>query len=216
MRELLLILPLGSASALSPMMLTEQTVLLAGPNGRRVASRYAVGTALVVSFYVGALVFWGNAISLPKRPTLSARMDIALGALLIALAIIIQRRGHSGSRQRSSTHVIGPSTAIGFGVFAMATNFTTLALLLPAAKDIAASSVNAAGRVVLIAVLVLLSTMPAWVPIATTRVAPGPAARVLDALGDLISRRGKTLVVSLLAALAAVLVGRGVLHLARA
>lgn len=209
----MLIMPLGFASALSPMMMTEQTVLLAGHDGRRVASRYALGTALVAAVYVSAVVAWGHAISLPRRPTLSATMDIVAGVTLVVLAYVVRRRHPIPPRERRAPHEVGAAAALGFGMFSMATNFTSLALLLPAAKDIAASSLIAVGRIALIAVLVVMATMPAWIPIATTRVAPGPAERVLVAVGHLITEHGRTLVVILVAVSGFVLVGRGVVRI---
>jgi Sap, sulfolipid-1-addressing protein len=213
-RELMLIVPIGIAAALSPMMLTEQTVLLAGHDGRQTASRFAIGTMLVVVVYVTALVAWGHAIALPQRPTLSATMDIVAGLILVVLAVILQHRHPRERRERPARREMGPTAALGFGVFSMATNFTTLAILLPAAKDISASSLNTVGRVALIAVLVVLVTMPAWIPIATTRVAPGTAERALVAIGNLIARDGRTIVVILIAVLGVVLVGRGALRIA--
>lgn len=210
-RELTLIVPLGFAAALSPMMLTEQTVLLAGRDGRRAASRFALGTVLVTATYVGTLVAWGHAISLPKRPTLSASMDIIAGVILVLLALGIHRR-QPGQPERPARKELSPTAAFGFGVFSMATNFTSLAILLPAAKDITASAPNLVGRLALVAVLVVLATIPTWVPIAATRVAPGPAERALSWLGDLISQHGRRIAVILIAALGTVLIGRGALH----
>lgn len=206
--ELTLVLPLGFAAALSPMMLTEQTVLLAGHDGRRAASRFALGTVLVTATYVGALVAWGHAISIPKRPTLSASMDIVAGVILVLLALGIHRR-QPGQPERPARTELSPTAALGFGVFSMATNFSSLAILLPAAKDVAAGAPNVIGRISLVAVLVVLATIPTWVPIAATRVAPGPAERALSWLGDLISQRGRSIAVILIAALGIVLIGRG-------
>jgi hypothetical protein len=215
-RELMLIVPIGFAAALSPMLLTEQTVLLAGNDGRQLASRFAIGTMLVVVVYLTALVAWGHAIALPERPTLSATMDIVAGVILVVVAVILRRRHPREHRARPARHEMGPTAALGFGVFSMATNFTTLAILLPGAKDIAASSLNMVGRIALIAVLVGLATMPAWIPLATTRIAPGTAERALVAIGNLIARYGRTIVVILIAVLGVVLVGRGILRIAGA
>jgi threonine/homoserine/homoserine lactone efflux protein len=212
-RELMLVVPMGFAAALSPMMLTEQTVLLAGHRGRQAADRYALGTALVTVVYVGALVAWGRAISLPTRPTLSATMDVVAGVVLVLVAAIIRRRPPRRTRERPARTEMGPGAAFGFGVFSMATNFTSLAVLLPAAKDIAASSMITIGRIALIVVLVVLATMPAWIPIAATKVAPGPAERALTSLSRLISRYGRNIAVVLVAALGFVLIGRGALHI---
>jgi len=208
---LTLVLPLGFAAALSPMMLTEQTVLLAGHDGGKAASRFALGTVLVTTIYLGALVAWGHAISLPKRPTLSASMDIVAGVVLVLLALGIHRR-QSGRPERPAPAEMRPAAAFGFGVFSMATNFTSLAILLPAAKDIASSAPNVVARIALVVVLVVLAAMPTWVPIAATRVAPGPAERALSWLSDLISQHGRRIAVMLIAALGTVLIGRGALH----
>jgi threonine/homoserine/homoserine lactone efflux protein len=213
-RDLTLIVPLGFAAALSPMMLTEQTVLLAGRDGRRSASRFALGTALVTMVYVGVLVLWGHAISLSERPTLSASMDVVAGVVLVLLAVAIQVR-HPAKSKRPIRAEMGPRAAFGFGVFSMATNFTSLAVLLPAAKDVAADVTNVVGRVALIAVLVVLATMPAWVPLAATGVAPGTAQRGLDWLSNLISQNGRRIAVILIAALGIVLIARGCWHIFR-
>lgn len=194
------------------MMLTEQTVLLAGRDGRRSAGRYALGTVVVATVYVGALVVWGHAISLPKRPTLSASMDIVAGVVLILLAVAIQVR-HPAESDRPGRTEMGPRAAFSFGVFSMATNFTSLAILLPAAKDVAADVTNVFGRVALVAVLVALATMPAWIPLAATGVAPGTARRGLDWLSNLISKYGRRIAVVLIAGLGVVLTVRGFWHI---
>lgn len=212
--NLTLVVPLGFAAALSPMMLTEQTVLLAGRDGRRSASRYALGTAVVTTVYLGVLVLWGHTISLPKRPTLSASMDIVAGVVLVLIAVAIQVRQPARSKKPTRTEM-GPRAAFGFGVFSMATNFTSLAVLVPAAKDVAADVANVFGRVALIAVLVVLATMPAWVPLAATGVAAGTAKRGLDWLSNLISQNGRRIAVILIAALGVVLIARGCWHILR-
>ncbi len=212
--DLTLIVPLGLAAALSPMMLTEQAVLLAGPDGRRSAGRYALGTAVVTAVYLGVLVLWGHAISLPKRPTLSASMDIVAGAVLVLLAVAIHRR-HPATAEKPARSAMGPRAAFGFGVFSMATNFTSLAVLLPAAKDVAADVTNVVGRIVFIAILIVLATMPAWIPLAATGIAPGVAQRGLDRLSTLISRYGRSAAVVLIATLGVVLIARGSWHILR-
>ncbi|MEZ5258286.1 MAG: GAP family protein [Ilumatobacteraceae bacterium] len=207
-----LIVPLGLAAALSPMMLTEQTVLLAGPGGRRSASRYALGTALVTALYLVVLVSWGHAISLPKRPTLSASMDIVAGVLLLLVALAIQRR-HPAESGKPPRAAMAPGAAFGFGMFSMATNFTSLAVLLPAAKDVAADVTNLFVRLALGAVLVVLATMPAWIPPAAIRVGRGTAQRALEGLSTLISRYGRRAAVILIATLGVVLIARGSWHI---
>ncbi|MET0908400.1 MAG: GAP family protein [Ilumatobacteraceae bacterium] len=212
---LALIVPLGLAAAVSPVMLAEQTVLLAGPNGRVVANRFAIGVGLVALVYVGVLVLWGRVVALPAKPKLSSTMDLVFGVLLVAFAAILWvRRPASSVAAEAPRRSVSPGEAVGFGAFSMATNFTTLALLLPGAKVIASSHVDIAGRLVLVAVLVVLASTPAWLPVALTRVSPGAATRGLDALGRLITRHGRTVVVVVVGALGVYLIVHGLIRLA--
>lgn len=210
---LAVVVPLGLGGALSPVMLTEQTVLLAGPDGRRVATRYAAGAALTLLLFASALVLFGRSISLPQEPHLDATLDLVLGALLVGLALVLRWRRPRTRAPRRPRAAMSPHTALAFGVVSMATNVTTLALLVPAAKEIAASDLGLAGRAVAVIVLVVLASIPAWSPVALTEAAPGPAARGLRMLADLTRRRGRLLTVACLGAFGALLALRGIVRL---
>ena len=217
---LALVVPLGLAGAVSPVLLTEQTVLLAGPGGARAGVRFAAGAALVLLIIVCTLVLFGRAISLPTAPKLNATLDLILGLALLVVAVVVRevdRRRAAGAgagpddKEPSSPH--RSQAAFPFGAFSMATNFTTLALMAPAAKEISTAGVDIAGRAVLVLVLVGLATIPAWLPVALVRVAPGPAQRILAALQMLIARHGRTAVVVLLGAGGLFFVVRGIVRL---
>jgi threonine/homoserine/homoserine lactone efflux protein len=219
--NLLLIIPFGIAGALSPMMLTEQTVVLTMADGRRAATRYAIGAIAVLVVFVSALVFFGRAISLPTEPSLSATLDILIGLILlmsgVALQLLERRRREiviEGARSSGPRPAFGPARALGFGAFSMATNFTTLAVVIPAAKLIATSESVLPGRVALSTVLIVMASTPAWLPVVLTALAPGSAERGLNALGSLIQRRGRQLVAVLLVLLGTYLVIRGVFGVA--
>ena len=209
---LAVVVPLGLGAAVSPVMLTEQTVLLAGPGGTRAATRYAVGVVGTLLVIVGALVLFGRAISLPTEPQLDATLDLVVGAALLAVAAVVV-----ALRRRPRPHhehaTLTDRAALPFGVFSMVTNFTTLALLVPAAKEISSSESSPAARLVLVAILVALAGLPAWGPVALTRAAPTTAHRTLAAAGAWIDRHGRTLVVALLTAAGVFFLARGVLGL---
>lgn len=209
------VLPLGLAGAVSPVMLTEQTVLLSRPDGRRVAGRYAAGAALTLLVFTSILVVFGRAIPLPEEPHLDASLDVVLGALLLALALLVRLRRPREHNPHAPPRELSASAGMAFGVVSMATNITTLALVIPAAKEIAASDLALAGRAVLVIALVGLASTPAWSPVALTEVAPGPAERALRAFADLIKRRGRLLTVLCLAGFGALLVLRGIIRLVR-
>jgi hypothetical protein len=218
---LALVLPLGLGGAVSPVMLTEQTVLLAGPGGVRAGTRFALGAIIALTLIVIAVVLFGRAISLPTEPRLDATLDLLLGVILLVAAIVAfalgRRRRGPGARVGEHGHRAGVSrrdrAALPFGVFAMATNFTTLALIVPAAKEVSSAGVGFAGRMVLVVLLIVLASTPAWAPVVLTFVAPGTSKQALTALGEQITRHGRAASVVLLAAAGLFLVGRGIVRL---
>ena len=100
---LAVVIPLGLGGAVSPVMLTEQTVLLAGPDGGRAGVRYAAGVVLTTFVIVVAIVLFGRAISLPTKPHLDATLDLVVGLVLVNVAVLVfvlgRRRGGSPSRK---------------------------------------------------------------------------------------------------------------------
>lgn len=210
---LFVLVPLGLAAAVSPVMLTEQTVLLAGPEGRRTGLLYVVGTTTVLVILVGLVLVVGQSLSLPRTPHLNASLDLVLGGLLVALAVVLRLwRPRDHETQRRSHERMSPSAALAFGVFSMATNVTTLALVVPAAKEIAASHLAVWESLIAAALLVVLGCLPAWGPVALGSVAPETAGSLLGGLEALIQRRGRLLVVLLIAAAGGFLVIRGVIR----
>ena len=132
-------------------MLTEQTYLLA--RGRKAAKRYALGAFLTVFVFIALATLFGRVISLPTEPTLSASLDVGLGALLVVLGgvlyLIELRSGRGSRRKQEKQRSVSDRRAFAFGIFSMATNLTTLALVLPAAKIIAFISEGVANACLL-------------------------------------------------------------------
>lgn len=199
------------------MMLTEQTMLMAGSGGRRAANHYAAGAAITLLVIIVALVFFGRAISLPTEPSLSATVDVVLGIGLLLVAVGIRYLGRHRPPHPRPEHGrrmprLGdrPEAAFPFGIFSMATNFTTLALVMVAAKDISTAEVAAVERMVLVLVLVAICSVPAWAPLALTGLAPRTGDRALDALNRLIAEYGRSAIVVLLAGVGVVVISRGI------
>ena len=214
MHLLLVLVPLGLAAAVSPMMLTEQTVLLGGPHGRRTSLLYAAGTAAVLVVLVGAVLLLGRSLSLPTNLHLDATLDLVIGGVLTAagVALYLWRPGRDKERKASRAQP-GVVAAFGFGMFSMATNLTSLALVVPAAKEIAADPVETWQRLVAGLLLVALACLPAWGPVVLDAAAPTTAGRVLDRTATWIRRHGELLAALFLGAAGLFLVARGLLRL---
>lgn len=210
---LVVLVPLGLAAGVSPVMLTEQTVLLAGPRGARTGVAYAAGTATVLVGVVGAVLYAGHSLALPSTPRLDATLDLVIGATLLALAAGAAR-WHPRQRhgQRHAAAHLTPPTAFALGAFSMATNLTTLALVVPAAKEIAADGLPVWDSLPAAAVLVALACLPAWGPVALDAAAPATTRRLLDRLQLVVHRHGRTLVVCLIAAAGLFLLARGIVR----
>ena len=216
MEHLLVVLvPLGLAAGVSPVMLTEQTVLLARPGGTRTGFAYAAGTATVLVGVVGVVLFAGWSVALPSAPRLDATLDLVTGgAILVLAAVVGLLRPLRHHERRHPSGRLTPSTAFAFGLFSMATNLTTLALVVPAAKEIAAEGLPMWDSLPAAALLVALACLPAWGPVALDASAPVTARRLLDRLQGAIQHHGRMLVVWLITGAGAFLVARGIVRLA--
>jgi hypothetical protein len=174
-----------------------------------------VGVVVTLLLVVGAVLLFGAAVSLPGEPRLDASLDLALGIALIGLAVLVglwrrRRASQPGHRDHERARF---RAAFPFGVFSMATNFTTLALVVPGAKEISSADLDIVEKVVLVGVLVALASSPAWAPVALVRVAPRPGHRILDMTGSLVARYGRVTVVVLLGAAGLFFAGRGLIRL---
>ena len=108
----------------------------------------------------------------------------------------------------------GLREAFGFGVFSMGTDLTTLAIVLVAARDVAASGSPAIEQLLAILILIGLATAPAWAPLAAAAAPGGAGQAALTAMGRFMDRHGRTTVVVILVVIGALLVGRGLLRFA--
>ncbi|MCB8956941.1 MAG: GAP family protein [Nocardioides sp.] len=212
---LAVVAPLGLSAAVSPVMLSEQVVVVGGPRGRRLGTLYAVGAVSVLVVVVVVVSVVGRTLRLPTAPHLDAGADIVLGVALLGVAWLVHRHRARGPRDERPHRAMTPPVALGFGVVSMATNVTTLAIVVVAVKEVTASGDPVLDRAPALALLVVLASAPAWLPVLVTLL-PGSAGRVLVAVNDLVSRHGRQVIVVLLVALGAFLVVRGTVHLAEA
>ncbi|MEI2778435.1 MAG: GAP family protein [Tetrasphaera sp.] len=205
------LMPLCLAAGISPVMFSEQLLLVSGRGGRRSATAFAAGTVAVLAVLTALVVTVGGSLSLPRTPTLSARLDVALGGLLLALAALVRKRAPRPPKPATTEPDRSVASAFGFGVFSMATNLTTLPLVIAAAKDIAASGVSVVWMALAIALLLIGGCLPAWTPLVLERVPGGQ--RTMAAISDTLDRHGRSLVVLALGGAGVLFVSKGLLAL---
>ena len=211
---LAVVTPLGLSAAVSPVMLSEQVVVVGGPQGRRLGLLYAVGVASVLVVVVIAVSVLGRSLRLPTAPHLDASADVVLGLGLLLVAWFVHRqRSRRPPTEARPRRAMTPPVALGFGVVSMATNVTTLAIVVVAVKEVTATGDPVLDRAPALALLVVLASIPAWLPVLLTLL-PERAGRLLVTVNEVVSRHGRQVVVVLLLALGAFLVVRGVVHLA--
>lgn len=209
-----ILVPVSLAAAVSPMMFSEQLLLLGGRDGRTAARRFALGALGVVLLVVAVVMTVGAGLSLPRALRLSAGLDVTLGALLLVLAVVVHRRGErrprpSGSESGSAPR--GARAAFAFGVFSMATNVTTLPLLVVGSKDVAASGVPVLGAAVALGLLVCGASAPAVVPLVLDLLPGG--RRVLEQVAGLLARHSRAIAVVVLAGAGLLFVVKGTVGL---
>lgn len=201
------LVPMTLAAAVSPMMLSEQLLLLSGKNGRRDAKAYALGSAVVLVVLIALVQTIGASLELPKAPKLSAGMDIALGAGLLGLGLYFLR--HKPKPKQHKKHGLSAKDAFGFGVFAMATNFTTMPLVIAAAKDVSSSGVSVVWMILALAFLLAGACLPGWGPLLLSRSKEGQ--RALEKIAHVFEKYSKPLVVAGLLLGGAIFLSKGLL-----
>lgn len=212
------VVPLAAGAAVSPAVLGASLELLAAfkQHGRRMLFIYLAGAALVV---VAVLAL---AILLPQRPQtrgdrlVSDVVDLALGALLLAFAVVLivrrpKPRKDSTNRLLSSRWVwLG---VLGLGLFMMATNLSTLVLLLAGSHVVHSSHAGGTAALLGYGILVVGALLPILLPLCWALISPASASRVLGGFSAVIAKHSRVIgiVVCLLTAAYLLLRGFGVL-----
>lgn len=219
------ILPLAIGAAISPVVLTLVLLTLSGrvhPLGRGVAMAIGVVSPLVVAGIAG-LFFFRNAVRVAQSGhtpgRVSALIDLAFAVILLGLLIrtVVKKPKRDGASPESdetsvdeSDEGVRPFRFAVFGTVLMLTNFTTIALFVPAVKVIAISHDPILTQLVALAVLILITSVTATIPVTFYAVAPTAASRVLTPIGDAAKKYNRTITIVLLIVFTAYLAYKGI------
>lgn len=217
------ILPLALGAAVSPTMAALVIAVLArGEDAVRRGLALTAGAAipLVVVAIVVLLTLHASGAgdrSGSGHRTTGGVVDLVAAAALAYLALRALQPTRTAQEQQAARarHASGsPARYVGLGAGVMLVNFSTLALFVPAVKDIGrAEDVSVAGEIAALAFLLVIVLVPAWLPVALRAAFPDRAQRVLAPLGRWMAEHQRALGGWVSAAFAVYLFVRGVLVL---
>ena len=183
------VLSLALGAAISPTILTVAVVVLSGAHGRARMVVFTAANVLVLSAIgiAGLVVFTHSAGAgpHPQQKSADAAIDAAIGLILVILGFRSLLKQPNASEQEEKPEASADPKLLRYmmvGVVMMLSNFTTLALFLPADKDIALAHVAASQRALVLAVLIVVATAAAWLPLLLTCLAPNASRPALQSV----------------------------------
>jgi hypothetical protein len=214
------LLPIAVAVAFSSVPITVTILILLSPNRSRAALPFLVGwvTGVAAVIILGAL--FASALPTPPRrgpDTVTAVLLMLVGAALIVLGVINQRRG-SQSEDAGVPHWLSRVDSFGALVaFAVAVllDFRPKGLLLGIAAGLAlhAASVKAGEAAVLVAIYTVIATSTVVVPIVASFLAPRRVEPKLLAARDWMTHNGRLLTSLMMFVIGVVILGYGLTQL---
>ena len=175
------VLPLGFGAAVSPTLFAAVVMLLSQPSRPRArAAAFAAGAALplVGIAVVGLAVFRQAGANGHLR--ISPVVDVFFGLVLLLLALRIALKADADDKRQERPFHAGLFACGLLGSGLMITNFSSLALFIPAVKEVAVTPSIGWGSRLLVTVLLLgIVLMTVWLPMLLYTVAPKQAQAVL-------------------------------------
>ena len=137
-------------------------------------------------------------------------VDVVIGLALLALAtrsLLTPCPEHPDAPPVETNSGLVRSFVVGMVL--MATNVTTIMLYIPAMKEISKSPVSDTDKAIAVLVMIVIVSIPAWLPLLVRGVAPGPSTRVLNSLNDTIQRHRHGIVLGVELLFGAYLLAKG-------
>ena len=211
---------LALLSALSPTALLVVAVYLGSARPRETALCYLAG-AVTMSLILGVVfvvVLRNVGLSLPGNHV--ARSDVRLGlglALVVAAVVIAARKPRQPDPARARQGIVSrmiarpaPATAFAVGVIVFGPSLTFLAAL----QVIATAEAGVGLTAVAVAIVVVITVLLVWLPLVLYLVAPEQTTRRLTAFNGWLRAQASRLIVAVLMAVGAIMIGAGAYGLA--
>jgi hypothetical protein len=206
-------------AAISPTALLILAVYLGTAQPRRTAALYLAGAIImsVITAAAAVIVIRVAGLNLQRSHAPRYGLRLGLGVLALAAAALMSRRkpAPAGAPQRGLVARLAaePSPLIAFlaGLLMFAPSVTFIAAVQVVATARAGFALTTVG----VAIVVTISVMIVWLPLAAYLAAPGFTARKLKALNGWLRAHGRMLALTAMTVAGAVLVIDGALGLAR-
>ena len=179
------------------------------------AGAFAIGFCLVLIALgiAGLILFSHSRETFGPGGTLFAWVDVAVGAGLLAFAVVTYMRREHPTSQNRIVERVGPGACFGLGAIFMATNASALAAYAPLLREIAVADVSRFNRGVALALSDLVIIAPIAAPVVICLLAPRSSKRILAALRSGLDRHGTAVAIVTFAAIGLFLLVRGVARL---
>ncbi len=219
---LIRIAPFAIASAFSGSLFAATIIILTGKSDSKArALWFSLGIAtanifvIILSYFLTNLIF--SAVENTPE-TVSAVIDIVLGALLVFVAVKIAlskpkkkpEKKHQISEEETSAQ-LGRYFLIGF--VAMITNLTSIPLVMVVVKETVDSNVEIFGQILVLLFTLLMVMMPVLIPWLFYSVSPAYAAKILEPVNGVIVKYGKRVSLVAFFILGGFLILRGTIEL---
>jgi threonine/homoserine/homoserine lactone efflux protein len=203
------VVPLALGAAISPVIFLLQLTTLAGSRPIARGSALTAGAALIliVGSTIGVLV---GDTGFSTRTTLQAVINIAFGALLIAVGLRALLRPRAPKPPKADQRQPSVRGSFLAGVGGMASNVTTFALYIPALALIAGSGLPLRQQGIAALIILVITLMVAWVPLVLAAAVPGASTRLLPWLGSWMTANNRWIQVVLGLGFGIWLFGKGV------
>jgi hypothetical protein len=207
---------LALLASLSPTALLVAAVFLGSARPRVTGAFYLTG-ALVMSLVMGVVlvvVLRSANLNRPAQHDPRYGLRLGLGILLVAAALVLTRRKSrppdpARPQQGLMSKLVAnprPLSAFLAGLLIFAPGATFLAAL----QVIATAQANVAETTVALIVVVVINVLLVWVPIVLYLVAPEFTTRHLTAFNGWLRAHGKSILVWVLIAAGAIMIGNGI------
>ena len=211
------ILPLALAGAISPTVLAIGLVILSSPKSPKARGLAFLAGVTTVTIAISLLVVFGfgNAVPESQKGTssdLAGYIDLGFAALLLLLAVLTFATRNRKKKEDKPDPVAGvhPLRYYAIGLVIMLGNFTTLAVFLPALKDIAIDKIADADRILAMVIVDVIVLIPAWLPVGLYLISPSTAKKVLTPLNEFLQRHRTAVGITICLVFAAYLTYLGV------